>query len=266
MEATLNPGGDAQIKALFDEKAGYAKLLRACQARFERGDLGIDSDLRHAGIEKIAVMNEADCAKIRSMIDLDLDFLRNHLYRVGLMEKVFIDAVDRRIAAHFQSEYLPLWCRFYRNDPDGDAGISFKWHCDGGPTTHLKILLYLNASEGCGGNTQFLDRDTTDAFKRIGYVFCDTTERLDDLSGIAAEHGIPYRPQEFALQAGDALLFEPANILHRGIWPTKGPRYLLQICVVPSPVPWRTMCEAFPIPSDNHNWPAVDAHWPVRKA
>lgn len=264
MAFRLNPGGDAQIKALFDDKAGYAKLHRACQNQFTRTDISSEDDLQRDGFNKVAALDEAECAKLRSMIDLDLDFLRNHFYRVNLMGKIFSGEVDRRVSGYFGSEYLPLWCRFYRNDPNGNAGVSFNWHCDGGPTKHLKILLYLNASDECGGNTQFLDRNTTDAFKRIGYVFCDINHRLNDLSSLADEHNIPYAPFESEIRTGEAIIFEPANILHKGLWPTRAPRYLLQICIVPSPVPWRQMCENFPIPSDNHNWPAVDAHWPAR--
>ena len=126
-----------------------------------------------------------------------------------------------------------------RSDPGGEPNVSFSWHCDGGPTKHLKVLLYLNGSDEHGGNTRFLDRATTDAFKKIGYVFCDIDHRLDDLAALAGEHGIAYRPLEAPMRTGEAILFEPANVLHKGVWPTRAPRYLLQICIVPSPMPWR---------------------------
>ena len=264
MDVKLNPGGDARTKALYDHKAGYAKLHFICQRSYRREPADFESDLTRDGIERLPVLDEAECAKLRTMIDADSDFLRHHLFRVSLMAKIFTGAVDRRISGYFGSEYLPLWCRFFRNDPAGDRNISFSWHCDGGPTKHLKLLLYLNASQEHGGNTQFLDRPTTDAFKGIGYVFCDINHRLDDLSALAERHGIPYAPMEAPVRTGEAILFEPANVLHKGVWPTRGSRYLLQICIVPSPMPWRDACTLFPIPSDSHDWPIVDKNWPAR--
>lgn len=263
MEAKLNPGGAARTKALFDEKAGYAALHRASQEACRRAPDAFESDLARKGVERLPVLDAAECAKLRAMIDADSPFLGQHLFRVSLMAKIFTDAVDRRIWRYFGSEYLPLWCRFFRNDPGGDSNISFAWHCDSGPTKHLKLLLYLNGSEAHGGNTRFLDRPTTDAFKNIGYVFCDVNHRLDDLSALARDHGIPSVPLEAPVETGDAILFEPANILHRGVWPTRAPRYLVQICIVPSPMPWRDACSLFPIPSDDHDWPAVDRNWPA---
>ncbi len=263
MQVKLNPGGDTRTKALYDDKAGYGKLHRACQQACRRAPVDFESDLIRIGVERLPVLNAVECAKLRTMIDADSPFLRHHLFRLSLMEKIFTDAVDRRIWRYFGSEYLPLWCRFFRNDPEGESNISFAWHCDGGPTKHLKMLLYLNGSEEHGGNTRFLDRPTTDAFKEIGYVFSDINHRLDDLSSLAHEHAIPYAPFETPVRTGEAILFEPANILHRGVWPTRARRYLLQICIVPSPMPWRDACSLFPVPSDDHNWPVVDKNWPA---
>ena len=264
MQVKLNPGGDARTKALYDDKAGYARLHLASQRACRRPPTDVGSDLIRTGIERLPALDETECAKLRTMIDADSAFLRHHLFCVSLMTKIFTSAVDQRIAGYFASEYLPLWCRFFRNDPEGDSNISFSWHCDGGPTKHLKLLLYLNASQEHGGNTQFLDRPTTDAFKEVGYVFCDINHRLDDLSALAQERGIPYMPLEAPMWTGEAILFEPANVLHKGVWPTQGPRYLLQICIVPSPMPWRDACALFPIPRDNHDWPVVDRNWPAK--
>ena len=36
------------------------------------------------------------------------------------------------------------------------------------------------------------------------------------------------------------MLFQPARVLHSGITPRHGPRYVLALCLLPSPVPWRT--------------------------
>ena len=266
MAVALNPGGDVRIKKLYDRDAGYARLHTVCQQAFRRPAATGKSHLSRNGMEKLPVLAPEDCAVVRRMIDLKSPFLSNRLYLRALLEKILTGDVDNRITDYFGSEYLPLWCRTYRNDPGDEQGVSFRWHCDGGPSKHLKLLLYLNGSEEHGGNTQFLNRDTTAAFKSIGYVFCDINERLGDLSPLSREHGIPYQPLRARVSEGDAILFEPANILHKGIWPTKAPRYLLQICIVPSPVPWRDACSRYAIPRDNADWPCVDKNWPAKTA
>ena len=266
MATALNPGGDVRIKMLYDRDAGYARLHTVCQQTFQRPATGGTSHLSRNGMEKLSVLPPEDCAVLRQMIDLKSPFLSNRLYLRALLEKILTDDVDNRISDYFGSEYLPLWCRTYRNDPGGEQGVSFRWHCDGGPSKHLKILLYLNGSDEHGGNTQFLNRDTTAAFKSIGYVFCDINERLGDLSALSREHDIPYQPLRARVSEGDAILFEPANILHKGVWPTKGSRYLLQICIVPSPVAWRDACSRYAIPRGNADWPCVDKNWPAKTA
>ena len=266
MGVQLNPGGEARIKAMFDRQAGYEGLYRKCRAAFRRPDAAAESALSRTGVERLSVLAADECAKLRQMIDVGSGFLKKRIFQVALLEKIFTPEVDARIANHFGSEYLPLWCRFYRNDPEGEPGVSFAWHCDGGPTAHLKLLLYLNDADEHGGGTQFLDRETTDAFKTIAYVYCDTSQRVADLSGLAREHGLPYDPHQWPMRTGEAMLFEPTNILHRGLWPVAGPRYLLQVCIVPSPLPWREACERYAIPRPDTDWPIADADWPAEAA
>lgn len=264
MGIRLNPGGEAQIKAAFDRRAGYESLYRKCRAAFRRPASAAESALSRTGAERLSVLPTDECAKLRRMIDAGSGFLKKRIFQVALIEKVFTREVDARIANHLGSEYLPLWCRFYRNDPEDEPGASFAWHCDGGPTAHLKLLLYLNDDNEHGGGTQFLDRETTDAFKAVGYVFCDTSQRLADLSELAREHGLPCDPRQWPMRAGEAVLFEPMNILHRGLWPATGPRYLMQVCIVPSPLPWREACTRYAIPRPNTDWPTANAEWPAQ--
>jgi len=99
--------------------------------------------------------------------------------------------------------------------------------------------MYLNGTESHGGNTEFLDRSATQEFERLGYVFGPNKRRSDDLAPLARKNGLRYEPRMWPIKAGEALLFEPAGALHRGIMPSRGNRYLLSLMLTPSPMPWR---------------------------
>jgi hypothetical protein len=58
------------------------------------------------------------------------------------------------------------------------------------------------------------------------------------------------------MAAGDAVLFQPARVLHRGISPTRAPRLTATLCLLPSPVHWQRALECATL-SDL----AVDEKW-----
>jgi hypothetical protein len=45
-------------------------------------------------------------------------------------------------------------------------------------------------------------------------------------------------------EAGEAVLFQPARLLHRGISPTRGPRLTVTLCLLPSLVDCRRALRA----------------------
>ena len=150
------------------------------------------------------------------------------------------------------------WHTFLRALPSSDSRRSFLWHCDKGPSCHLKLLLYFNGTDEHGGNTQFLDRRVTDEFTKTGYLFGPVDARQEDLSDLAKDLSIDYSPQQWDIQQGEGIVFEPSKVLHRGILPTKGPRYVLALCLLPSPIPWQ---EAFHL---NKGMMSADYTWQNR--
>ena len=78
---------------------------------------------------------------------------------------------------------------------------------------------------------------------KTGYTFGPVKERVEDLGPIAARHGIEIHPKQFSIRAGQGILFEPAQLLHRGLPPSKAPRKIMQILILPSPLPWREALE-----------------------
>jgi hypothetical protein len=157
-----------------------------------------------------------------------------------LLTSALTPEVDDRATRFFGSEYLVYW--FVVNGamplPDENRN-AFLWHCDTGPRAHLKLLVYLNSAEEHGGNTAFLDIEATRKLARSGYIFGSLAERREDLSSLAEGVGSRFEPKSWSVKAGEAFLFQPANVLHRGVMPSGDPRYVLHILLLPSPVPWK---------------------------
>ena len=248
----LNPKGDFLIQQRYDREHGYGKTLRFAQGVFTRAPACVDSELNQQAVMPIRKLIPADvCRKlIQHYQDAGASYLRTREGAFNLFDALFNEQVDAEIISHFGSEYMPLWYNISEDTyNDASASCSFKWHCDGGPSKHLKIMIYLNDSEEHGANTLFSTPAVTDALKKIGYIFCGINQRKADISPLAAAHNIQLSEKSFTLQAGDALMFNPYAVMHRGKAPKPGKvRYVLHLCLVPSPVNWRESIQ-------NIRWP-----------
>src|SRR5690606_18506976 len=92
------------------------------------------------------------------------------------------DRVDAAIAGYFGSEYLVHWIAMsLTRAAKEQESVSFRWHCDKGPSAHLKLIVYLNPTIVHGGNTEFMDRDDTLAVARQGYLFGWSKTRTGDV-------------------------------------------------------------------------------------
>ena len=219
----------------FDAAFGYDKLDEFCRQNLQRPIPEFPFELLQTGIERVSVLNPDYCRKLRNMIDLDSVFLKQRAFQVHTLSNILTQELDDRLVAYFQSEYLPLWCDFEKTTAGRRSNHSFRWHCDEGPSKHLLLSLCLNGRYAHGDTIEFVERGTTDVFKGAGYVSGDILEPTLDLAAVAAGYGADWRPRRLEMAAGDGALFEPANILHRGISPAHGSRYMIEVCLVPSP-------------------------------
>lgn len=252
----LDPQRTARARRDFDVERGFDRYAAFCQSRLAR-PVPANDENGEVGIELLPILSEQRAAE--SLDDIrrtssgirpngkGIDYSEVLAFErpdalLPVLEEVLRGAVEERLLRHFQAEFLVYSLDVVRTLPKSESRRSFLWHCDRGPRRFLKILLYLNGTAEHGGNTEFLDRPTTQGFERLGYVFGPNKRRAADLGPLARKHGMPYRPLSWPVKAGEALLFQPASVLHRGIMPTRGDRYLLSIMLLPSPVPWR---EAF---------------------
>ncbi len=121
---------------------------------------------------------------------------------------------------------------------------SSHWHCDAGPTEHLKVILYLNARSEHNGGTAFIEKPATDVLKRAGYVFQPREERHFDMGEVIHSLGLP--PSEHVAQpeCGEAVVFRPSQVMHKAVIPTEGERITVTLLLLPSSAPWRDFLQA----------------------
>ena len=239
----------------YDTLDGYREYGIRCKDGCHRW-----TDTKFEGQGVLPILNSEQCSIIQTMIDNEDPLLQEHQTKLEILNTILNPYVDEAMLSYFESEYIPIWMKFIRNVPgeNSDKQVSFKWHLDGGPEHHLRILVYLNSAEESGGNTLILSRKTTFLLKRLGYPLCDIQQRTSDLSELCKLYNIPYKPVEANCKEGEALIFAPMAYLHRGVWPTKTPRYLIQICFTPSMMPWFDACIKHNAPLDKSTWPKVN--------
>lgn len=213
-----------------------------------------ETDLIGRGFEKMTFLDPAVAEKIRIRIDAIAVVPENLIvtgeyqdkvhepkedFLFSVLEEVFSGEVERRIAHVFETEFIVHWYMYTRVHPHPAADESFLWHRDRGPDAFINIMVYLNGTGEHGGGTQLLDSDATEKIAQAGYAYPNVVDREGDLSEYAEKAGIPFEPTQPALEPGEGLIFRPTRVLHRGWLPTKGPRHVLFLNLMPSPCPWR---------------------------
>ena len=258
LEPDLDPRRVAKVFEEFDERGGYAQWHAQCKAALARPQTLRDAPgpvvkngfvvkqamSTNQATELLAAVGAAD-GKDPERLKRDSGKLEGYpLDDPALLRRLAQAALTSEVDAHcldfFGSEYFVYWCTVSRTAPlaEGAPTVSFKWHCDRGPRAHLKLLVYLNDHREHGGGTSYLDLDASAAVASSGYVFARGKRRTGSIQELSALAKRPVTPYDHLPRAGDAVLFQPSRVLHRGITPTLGPRYVLTLCLLPSPVGW----------------------------
>ena len=259
-EPDLDPRRVDNVFHEFDHTRGYDAWQEHCRARFNRPlpvpanggaltsrgfvSLQAMAPTRAAELLAVAGADEGIARLKRDSAKLEGFGLDNLALVRQLLEASLTPEVDGHCLEFFRSEYLVHWYTLSRTAPGSEpASVSFRWHCDKGPRAHLKLMVYLNDHSEHGGGTSYLDLAGTAAVARSGYVFARGRRRSGSLKELGALAGLELQAQDHHPRAGDAVLFQPSRVLHSGITPTRGPRYVLTLCLLPSPVPWRAAFE-----------------------
>ncbi len=144
-----------------------------------------------------------------------------------------------RLREYFQSEFAPVFCSMLKMGPmAGELDESYCWHVDSGPSCHLKLIIFLNDDHD--GATAVISRQDSRKFIDAGYL---QHRRMFHLDAFAEEHGISYTPYKIQPKAGSGLIFEPASVFHKGVYPTFGERRVFQMGIIPWDKPWENFYE-----------------------
>jgi hypothetical protein len=250
----LDRGRVERVHREFDDHRGFHRYHEGCRAAFARDTKAPSAPINEAGFEYMQVMSRAGAEDLleRATATVPLTYVKKDTRNLEgfkledphLVEEMLAaalpDVVDDRVVRFFGSEYLVHWFTLTRTAPAPEQpSVSFRWHCDKGPRAHLKLLVYLNATDEHGGTTSLIDLAETARVARAGYVFGSTRRRTGDLAFLSRLAGIELHEWRRPLRAGEGLLFQPASVLHRGISPRQGPRVVLTLCLLPSPIHWR---------------------------
>jgi hypothetical protein len=260
------------LPARFEHDAAYEERHARCRRALARPLSAGAGPLRERGFERLRVLDAATAGELRRRIEgrFECAVARKKsphllLYRIDdpdfdreLLERALTPAVDERALGFFESEYFVLWYTVSRAVPVPVPGKnSFLWHCDRGPRAHLKLLLYLNDHAEHGGGTEFLDLTASRRIAETGYVYAPVRTRVADLAPLATRVGVDLAPWVARPDAGEGILFQPAGVLHRGLLPTRGPRLVATLCLLPSPIPWREALARGVLPraASDEKWP-----------
>jgi len=259
-EPDLDPSRVAKVFQEYDDRRGYAAWHTRCKAALARPlpvraspgpvtQTGFAVQQVMPGEAAAALLADATSGRESGRLKRDSAKLEGYdlddpaLVR-RLAEAALTDEVDAQILEFFGSEYFVYWYTLSRTAPvEGPATVSFMWHCDRGPSAHLKLLVYLNDHSEHGGGTSYLDLAGTEAVGRGGYVFARGKRRTGSLEKLSKLAGTPLVAYDHLPRAGDAVLFQPSRVLHSGITPKLGPRYVFTLCLLPSPVRWQQALE-----------------------
>ncbi|GAB6053158.1 hypothetical protein JCM17960_19780 [Magnetospira thiophila] len=247
--------------AHFDVTRGQVAYHRHCQEQFRRGPVDASHPIRTHHLTTLRLLDRQTCATYRSYIDQGAQRVEQHDLLTELLESFFSPETDRALTAYFGSEYHADWYSFQATFPNDRHIYSNDWHFDAGSSRQIKILCFLNDVEDHAAPTLYLPLVQSQILARKGYGFPPMEARLADLSGLARSMGVEYSPQAVPLAAGEALLFNPQTLLHRGQPPRENPRYVIQVNIIPSPIPWRTALQT------DRYWPRFEpgsCGWPPR--
>lgn len=254
----LDPERSLRRVAEYDIDRGYDDYAAACRqagpppgAPASEAERKAKAEMEAQGVTCLDVLSAEAAAELRRrLIDLpavpprtdEIDYSDTfdvpEAFMADLVEACLPVPVAATIARHFGSHFFVYGCHATRLRPGMPSKRSMLWHCDSGPTYHLKLLVYLEDSRVTGGNTAFLDRQASDRFLEQGYTFGPVSSRRNDLSGLARRLNLSFQPQNWEVKAGQGLLFEPSRVLHRGVVPGRAPRHVFTMVLLPSPRPW----------------------------
>lgn len=237
----LRPNHHLKIFNQFDNQEKYSRLTNISRKHYPLSKL-TSSDIQddHKKFYKKTLSKEKVDAFLRF-------FSENDAYKCSsseilpLVEMILTPELDTEIISYLGCNYSVMWAGFTElKDEESKDRYFSKWHCDGGPSCHLKTITYLNSTSEHGSATFVGDFSSTQRLKEVGYILNDIETRQSDITDLVEALDIDFKPERVEFEAGDTLMFNPSQIAHKAEVPKQGSvRYSFTLCLVPSPKPWK---------------------------
>ncbi len=163
----------------------------------------------------------------------------------ALIRDALEGGIANQLEAYFGSFFRIDHCEMMRSRAAPTTGLSYLWHRDFDPMSKIHVLIYLT---DCGAESPATLLTTFDDTRRCaqnGYSFPPRSRRIADLNELSPGDPDPIVPVRPRLAAGDATVFAPSRILHRGDIPREQVRDLLILNILPSLNPWDREMDAF---------------------
>lgn len=242
----LQKGNDKIVDSRMQSEHKYAVLDNKATESFSRQDECIASPLQEDHLHVMRNHLHQDlCKSLIKEFNQDPHGIQDFNVLAVILPQIFTPELDQQLISYFGSEYCISWWSIYKiGSKVEETDYSCHWHCDAGPKKHLKVITYLNSQDEHGSDTNYLNKDSTDKLKEIGYIFNDINNRVTDISDICQYFDIDFSPKYTSPKTGDTLIFNPYQLAHKACPTDNGQvRYALDFCVVQSPIHWKKAAE-----------------------
>lgn len=235
----------------YEIKHGYKNLNFRAKDAFERGIIDTPLIKTHNHVIKNNVP-ELLCNTLISEYEKDKEALKDPAVLKSILPYILTQEVDDHVRSYFKSEYCVFWWAIHKLEDNIEKNTYFsKWHCDGGPENHLKLITYLNGYNDHGSSTALLDKESTDKLKDIGYIFNNINKRSLDITPLCEHYNINFSPSVIKPNIGDSIIFNPQQLAHRAMPANKKKaRYSLTLCFLPSELHWKEVADEHFSPKD----------------
>lgn len=250
-EYILRPKAAGILKNIYEEESQYGRLAVNAENNFALKSECINTSLSTDHIKIIPeLMDPGLCRSIIDEFVNDPKAAEHPGVLSALLPIIITEDIDRELISYFNSEYCVFWWSIYEVNSDmEEEGYFTKWHCDSGPQKQLKLIVYLNGYEEHNSYTGFLNKNSTDKLKDIGYIYNDINNRVLDISELCQHYKIDFNPSFGKPNTGDCLIFNPAQVAHKAFVPKEGnKRYALNLCLVQSETGWQEVMKQYYFP------------------
>lgn len=211
---------------------------------FKRDKETINTSLKNEKYKvKQNTLTSQECRQLIDIYESSPDKYLTHPIFSKLVMKCIQQSLDQELISYFESEYYLFWLNISKVGAHSIAeDCSTGWHCDMGPKNHLKSITYLNDYSEHESTTLLLSKDSTKKLIETGYIFTTVNHRQTNIKPLCNEFGIPYHEITIKPNAGDTIIFNPRQLVHRRLSSKKNcTRYCLNFCFLPSIYNWRKL-------------------------